>query len=69
LRAVAASSAIRRQLTNHGTSAALSHAMSGADRQADFPRHAAAASAALPVREMHPRDLLTAPAKCVKKFV
>lgn len=43
--------------------------MSGAGRQAGFPRHAAAASAALPVRKMHPRDLLTAPAKCVRKFV
>jgi hypothetical protein len=43
--------------------------MSGADRQADFPSHAAAASAALPVRKMHPRDLLTAPAKCARKFV
>lgn len=32
LRAVAAFSAIRRRLTNHGTSAALSPAMSGADR-------------------------------------
>ena len=57
LQAIAASSAIRRQLTNYGTSAALSSAMSVADRQADFPRHAAAASAVLPVREMHSPEI------------
>jgi hypothetical protein len=57
LQAVAASSAIRRQLTNYGTSAALSPAMSVAGRQADFPRHAAAASAVLPAREMHSPEI------------
>jgi hypothetical protein len=44
-------------------------ALSGADRQADFPRHAAVASAALPARESYPRALLTAPAKCPRKVV
>jgi hypothetical protein len=55
--------------SNPTNQSGASPALSGADRQADFSRHAAAASAALPVRESRPRALSTAPAKCVRKFM